>query len=160
MYERDPVSVLFDEGARRLLERAYARPGQWIGTRVKAPSAAEAGWFAAQGINVYGRDQIGRDRWAAGFIRAVYYQHRNYRTGRGWGGRRLAPYDGRAIRYELGRQLRELGVIPAGRAVRIKSVPGGPAAVRAAERLPYSQRILTDSGPGPLISVAADRDWQ
>jgi hypothetical protein len=160
MYERDPVSVLFDAGARRLLERAYARPGTWAGTRIKAPTPAEAAYFAAQGINVYGRDEIGRDRWAAGFVRAVYYQHRNYRTGRGWGGRRLAPYDGRAIRYELGRQLRALGVIPAGRAVRIKSVPGGPAARRAAERLPYSQRIITDSGPGPAQAIAADRDWQ
>lgn len=154
------MSVLFDAGARRLLERAYDRPGQWIGTRVAAPSPAEAAYFASQGINVYGRDQLGRDRWAAGFIRAVYYQHRNYRTGRGWGGRRLAPYDGRAIRYELGRQLRELGVIPAGRAVRIRSVPGGPAAQRAAEKLPYSQRILTDSGPGPAQAIAADRDWE
>lgn len=154
------MSVLFDAGARRLLERAYSRPGQWTGTRIKAPTLAEAAWFGAQGIDVFGRDQLGRDRWAAGFVRAVYYQHRNYRTGRGWDGRRMTPYDGRAIRYELGRQLRAVGVIPAGRAVRIRSVPGGPAARRAAEKLPRSQRILTDSGPGPAIAIAADRDWQ
>jgi len=30
-FTRDPVSALFDAGARRLLSRAYARPGQWAG---------------------------------------------------------------------------------------------------------------------------------
>lgn len=160
MYERDPVSVLFDRGARQLLERAYARPGQWVGTRIGAPSARHAAYFAARGINVYGRDETGRDRWAAGFIRAVYHQHKWHRTGRGWGGRRMVPYDGRAIRYELGRQVRALGVIPAGRAVRIMSVPGGPAAERAARRLPAAERIFTGGGGhGQLATTFEDRDW-
>ena len=162
MYERDPVSVLFDSGARRLLERAYARPGQWTGTRIAGPSAAHVAWFAALGINVLGReDETGRDRWASGFVRAVYYQHHWHRTGRGWGGRRMVPYDGRAIRYELGRRLPALGVIPAGRAVRIMSVPGGPAARRAAQRMPAGRRVLAGEGqPGPLAMTAVGRDWE
>lgn len=159
-YERDPVSELFDRGARALLERAYDRPSQWAGTRLKAPTAAEVAWFGAQGINVLGRDELGRDRWAAGFIRAVYYQHKWHRTGRGWGPRRMVPNDGRAIRYELGAMKRALGVIPAGRAVRIVSVPGGQAAYRAAARLPEARRIWAAEGdPGGRWADAADRDW-
>lgn len=159
-YERDPVSVLFDSGARRLLERAYARPSQWAGTRIAAPDPRHAVWLAAQGINVYGTDELGRDRWAAGFVRALYYQHTWHRAGGRWGGRRMVPNDARAIRYELGRRLPALGIIPAGRAIRIMSVPGGPAARRAVAKLPDSRRyILAGGQPGPLQADGQDRDW-
>lgn len=159
-YERDPVSELFDRGARSLLDRAYARPSQWCGTRVKVPSAAEVAWFAAMGINVLGRDELGRDRWVAGFIRAVFHQHKWYRTGRGWGQRRMVPNDGRAIRYDIGVMKRAAGVIPAGRAVRIMSVPGGQAAYRAAAKLPEADRIWAGEGdPGGRWADAQERDW-
>src|SRR5215475_7592528 len=38
-FNRDPVSELFDTGARRLLARAYDAPrGQWVGTVVADPT--------------------------------------------------------------------------------------------------------------------------
>ena len=159
-FARDPVSTLFDRGARSLLDRAYARPSQWVGTRIAGPSPGQVAYFAAQDINVLGRDELGRDRWSAGFIRALYHQHKWYRTGRGWGARRMVPNEGRAIQYELGRQLRALGIIPAGRAVRIISRPGGPAADRAVQRLPADARIFAGAAQGPRATDSTGRDWQ
>lgn len=160
-HTRDPVSELFDDGARGFLERVYARPGQWVGTRIGGPTPGQVALFAAQGINVLGTDQWGRDRWAAGFVRSVYYQHQwHYARGRFQAQRRTAPNDGRALRYELGRRMKALGVIPAGRAVRFLSKPGGQAAVNAAARIPASRRIFTADGePGPRWADPADRDW-
>ena len=153
--------MLFDAGARTLLGRAYARPGQWAGTRVAFPAARHVAYFAGLGINVLGTDQWGRDRWTAGFIRAVYYQHKwFYSQGQLRPERRATANQTRAVRYELGRRLPVLGVIPAGRAVRIVVNPGGSAAVRAVKRLPDSKRIYDDQG-GPAARWADPtlRDW-
>lgn len=155
------MSVLFDRGARVLLRRAYARPGQWVGTRLVGPSAQETAYFDAQGINIHGTDQWGRDRWAAGFIRAVYYQHKwFYAKGEFQGERRTAPNDTRGIRYELGRRKPAVGIIPAGRAIRIVSKPGGAAAMKAVKKMPDSARIYDDGGnPAGRFAYIADRDW-
>lgn len=155
------MSELFDRGARTLLERAYARPGQWVGTRLAFPSARHVAHFAGEGINVLGTDQWGRDRWAAGFIRAVYYQHKwFYSQGRLRDQRRTVANDSRAVRYELGRRMPVLGVIPAGRAVRIRIETGGQAAMRAVKRLPDSRRIYDDSGaPAARWADPNGRDW-
>ena len=157
---RDPVSELFDGPARQLLDRMYARPGQWVGTRIVAPSPNQVAYFAMGGINVLGKDHMGRPRWSAGFVRAVYYQAKWHRTGSRWhADRRLTPNQARGISYEVGRMLPVLGVIPAGRAVRIKSHPGGAAAQRAVARLPRSERIYDGDRPGARYSAVADRDW-
>lgn len=160
--KRDPVSVLFDRGARSLLERAYAHPGAWQGTRIAAATPAQAARMMAEhGINVYGRDQWGRDRWTAGFIRAVYFQHKwYYAQGRFSEQRRLEANDARGISYELGRWMPVRGVIPAGRAVRILSRPGGTAAVRAVAKLPAARRIYDDGGaPAGRWADPGARDW-
>ena len=158
---RDPVSELFDRGARTLLERAYARPGQWVGTRVAFPSARHVAYFAGEGINVLGQDQWGRDRWAAGFIRAVYYQHKwFYSQGQLRSERRTTANQTRAVRYELGRRMPVRGVIPAGRAVRIRVEAGGGKAMAAVKRLPESRRIYDDSGsPAARWADPNERDW-
>ena len=155
------MSVLFDRGARILLERAYARPGQWVGTRVAFPGARHIAHFASLGINVLGTDQWGRDRWAAGFIRAVYYQHRwFYARGHLQGERRMAANDSRGVQYELGRRLPVLGIIPAGRAVRIRTKPGGQAAMKAVKKMPESRRIYADDGsPAARWADPNGRDW-
>lgn len=160
-HQRDPVSVLFDGGARTLLERAYARPGQWTGTRVALPAPRHIAYFGAAGINVLGRDQWGRDRWAAGFIRAVYYQHKwFYSQGQLRSERRVTANQTRAVRYEIGRRLPVLGVLPAGRAVRIMVNPGGQAAMRAVKRLPEARRIYDDQGdPAARWADPEARDW-
>lgn len=158
---RDPVSEWFDAGARQLLDRVYARPGQWVGTRVAAPTPREAARAALEGINVAGRDQWGRPRWPAALIRAVYYQHKWHRTGKLWHeDRRLTPNDTRGISYEIGRWMPVRGMVPAGYAVRVTSHPGGSAAVRAAKRKPEERRIFTDEGePGPRWADPGLRDY-
>lgn len=155
------MSELFDSGARTLLARAYAQPGTWKGTRIAFPSARQVAHFAALGINVLGTDQWGRDRWAAGFIRACYYQHKwFYSQGRLGTSRRTVANDSRAVRYELGRRMPVLGVIPAGRAVRIRIETGGQAAMKAVKRLPESKRIYDDGGaPAGRWADPALRDW-
>src|SRR5215472_2756983 len=158
-FERDPVSLLFDRGARQLLDRAYSHPGRWQRTRIAGPSPGQVAYFASLGINVLGRDDLGRDRWAAGFVRALYHQHLWFRTGRGWGARRMTPNDGRAVRYELGRMKPALGIIPAGRAVRIVSKPGGAAAYRAVQKLPAADRIFDGDQQGPRAVDSTGRDW-
>src|SRR5258708_21406937 len=98
VYSRDPVSVLFDGGAERLLRRAYARPGRWVGTRLADPAPRHVAHFARSGINVLGGDNAAtlsgkhedmRSRWGPGFARAVCYQPN-----------RLRPAGSRPVRIE------------------------------------------------------------
>jgi hypothetical protein len=168
---RDPVSELFDKGAAKLLARAYANPGAWVGTRIAAPTPRHTRWAASIGIELSGPDRApggaARNRWMRAFIRSVYYQHKwFYRQGEGLrlGDKRAAPNQSRALRYEVG--LVRLDRTPAGavanrgRAVRIKLVEGGDAAQRAARRMPASKRIFNDDGTtGARWSNPADRDW-
>ncbi len=158
VYSRDPVSVLFDGGAERLLRRAYARPGRWVGTRLADPAPRHVAHFARSGINVLGGDNAAtlsgkhedmRSRWGRGFARAVYYQHK-----------RLRPAGSRAIVIEVGRRVPVRGVIPAGRAVRIRTRPGGEAAKWAVARKPDDDRIYDDEGEAAGRWADPDRrDW-
>lgn len=166
---RDPVSELFDAGAARLLRRAYARPGQWVGTRIAAPTPRHVRWARAQGIDVFARDSVpggaARNRWMRGFVRSVYYQHRwFYREGQGLGTeKRVSGGSARAVRYEVGlvRLDRNAAgdVINRGRAVRIKVLAGGAAAQSAAERMPDAKKIFVAGEPGPRWADPAQRDW-
>jgi hypothetical protein len=89
MYQRDPVSVLLDRGAREMLARVYAAPrGQWVMTRLADPSPGHAAWARGiHGIDVSGPDNAptlsGRHvnahtRWGRAFMRALWHQHRWY----------------------------------------------------------------------------------
>jgi hypothetical protein len=158
---RDPVSTWFDRDARTFLDRVYARPGQWVGTRVAAPTPVEAARAALEGINVAGRDHLGRPRWVAAFVRSAYYQHKWHRTGKSWhDDRRLTANDARGISYEVGRWMPRRGVVPAGYAVRFMSRPGGRAAMKAVGKMPESKRIfLADGSPGPRWADPATRDY-
>lgn len=149
------MSELFDTGARALLARAYAKPGQWQGTSIAIPSARHIAYFAGQDINVLGTDQWGRDRWAAGFIRAVYYQHKwYYAQGQLGTIRRMTATDSRGLQYEIGRMTLR------GRAVRIRTRQGGDAAMRAVKRLPDSKRIYDNAGaPAARWADPTKRDW-
>lgn len=172
-FTRDPVSVLFDRGARVLLERVYANPGTWQGTRLADPSAEHRGYFASMyGIDVDGPDnaptvsgkrQNAYTRWGRGFTRAVYYQHRWYSGTRGGGWRdtrRTTKRNAGALELEWGRRVPARGVIPAGRAVRARLLRGGQAADRAVQQHGYTDRIFTADGQAAGRSaVAAGRDW-
>lgn len=159
--ERDPVSTWFDRAAREFLDRVYARPGQWVGTRVPVPTDQEAERAAGYGIDVRGRDQLRRPRFAAAFVRSAYYQAKWHRTGRHWHDeRRLTPNEVRSLRYEVGRWMPRRGLVPAGYAVRFMSKPGGEAARKAVAKMPDSQRIyLEDGEPGPKWADPVHRDW-
>jgi len=159
---------MFDAGARRLLRRAYARPGQWVGTRIANPSPAHLRWARAHGIDLYGRDLApggeARNRWMRGFIRSVYYQQKwYYREGQGLGDeKRLEANRSKALRYQVGTvRLERVGgeIVNRGRAVRIIILAGGSEASRAAERTARSRKIFVDGAPGPRWAGNNYRDW-
>jgi hypothetical protein len=166
------VSELFDAGARRLLARAYGRPGFWAETRLVPPTARQVRWAAGLGIDVNGPDDVsargGRginahSRWARAFVRALYYQHRWYSAGPdgSWrAARRAQPRRSGALRVEVGRQAARLGVIPAGRIVRVQLDTGGMSKARAVAGLAESEQYVTNDGSrGGRWSDPALRDW-
>jgi hypothetical protein len=178
MYERDPVSVLLDRGAREMLARVYAVPrGQWVMTRLADPTDQHRRWARSHGWDLDGPDNAptlsgkhinAHTRWGRAFMRALWYQHRQYGPvpGRGARGlradRRMTPY-GAALQVEWGRRLpgSTTGrVLPAGRAVRVRIAYGGKTARRVVEGKPAADRIYKDDGSmGGRFSVAAERDW-
>lgn len=174
-YERDPVSVLFDQGARRLLSRAYAQPGRWAGTRLTDPSPRHLSWLASQGIDPDGPDNPSaeggtglnaRGRWARGFVRALYYQHRWFSpVGRKNAGawrqqRRTVARETGGLVVDIGRRVPATGVLPAGRAVRVKLERGGQVKAAATRKVPASGRWINSAGGhGPRSSAPELRDW-
>lgn len=169
-YTRDPVSELLDGGARSLLERAFAARGGWVATRLADPSPQHIAWAASIGIDllgpdnastVSGRHQDLRSRWARSFSRALHYQLKWYGSpGRMRASRRMVPYP-RPMELEIGRHVPALGVIPAGRLVRVRLLRGGRAAYAAVQATPARDRIIDEHGlpDGPVSSVAEGRDW-
>jgi hypothetical protein len=169
-YTRDPVSELLDDGARTLLERAFAARGGWVQTRLADPSPQHVAWAASIGIDLWGPDNAptvsGRHkdlktRWVRSFSRALHYQLKWYGSpGRMRRSRRMVKYD-RALELEVGRRVPALGVIPAGRIVRIRLLSGGRAAYAAVQATPMRNRIIDEHGnpDGPVSSVAEGRDW-
>jgi hypothetical protein len=160
---RDPISTLFDGPARRLLERAYARPGAWVMTRVADPGPGGIAYGADRPSVAGGTGLNARTRWCRAFVRALYFQHKWYSGahGSGWRAqRRTAPRSAGALRVQVGVHRPATGIIPAGRAVRIRIDRGGQAKERAVRRMPDSARIFRDDG-----STAARwsdpnlRDW-
>ena len=171
-WQRDPVSVRFDAGARAVLARAYARPGVWIATRVADPTPRQRLALRSMGVRWNGPDNASatggaglnaRDRWTRAFVRSVYFQHRWY-SGRGQQGwrdqRRSVARSAGAIQVQVGRRVAPTGVIPAGRAVRVRRARGGQAKQTAVRRLPDSARIYADDGSSAARwSDPAARDW-
>jgi hypothetical protein len=167
-FDRDPVSVLLDGGARKILERAYAAPGRWVTTRLADPGPGHVSYFGSLGIDVHAPDRAGRGlnthtRWARAFVRSIYYQHLWYSNvgGRGWRARRrTTERTAGALKIEVGRHMAPLGVIPAGRIVRVILFPGGASARKAVDREPERARIFTASGaPGGAAADPSRRDW-
>lgn len=152
-FTRDPVSVLWEGPAARILERAYEAGGAWFGTRIVDPSPRQLGITAEMGIRVDGPDRVpgrrARTRWARAFVRAI--ERANREAGK--------P---RSIEWEVGRHIAASpgGGRPAGRAFRIRTHPGGQAARDAARRKADSARIYDDAGfPAGAWSDPELRDW-
>lgn len=170
---RDPLSTWLDGAARDLLSRAYRVPrGEWVNTRLADPDPLTAARAAAAGINWRGPDNASargrgggldaRDRWTRALVRAVYYQYRWYATGRGgWRRERreVALHTG-ALEVEVGRRVPARGIIPPGRAVRLRLNAGGRAALAHVQRQGEADRIYGDDGaPAARWSDIARRDW-
>lgn len=158
--ERDPVSVLWDRAAAQLLARARRARGGWAATRIADPSPRQrAALLAAYGIDPDGPDRPStarrrgglnaRTRWARGFVRSVHWLNDTRHGG-----------PGLALEVEVGAHRPPLGVIPAGRAVRLRVRRGGQVAMRAVGRKPDAQRIWDDGGqPADRFSRLTLRDW-
>jgi hypothetical protein len=167
------VSVLLDRGAATLLARAYAvRSGTWVMTRLADPGDLHAEWARRSfGIDLMGPDNAStvsgqhanaHTRWGRAFTRSLYYQHRWYGD-KPRGGlrsqRRTVPY-GVPLQVEWGARKPAVGVIPAGRSVRVRVAVGGKTALRVVQAKPDSQRIYADDGTtAARWSDASLRDW-
>lgn len=160
-FEPDPVSVLWYRQADRVIARARQLRGGWYATRIGDPSPRQrAALMAVYGIDPDGPDNVSavggrrgglnaRTRWARGFVRAIHYANDTRHGG-----------PGLALQIEVGAHKPALGVIPAGRAVRVRVRRGGSVAVRAVGRKPVSARIWDDGGlPAGRFSDPALRDW-
>lgn len=173
-WERDPVSQWLDGGARRLLDRAYDTPGEWVTTRLANPGLRHRTIATGMGVSLMGADNASarggggldaRTRWMRAFIRALYYQHAWYSTtapGHPWRrGRRGVPRSAGALRVRVGRALPVRGVIPAGREISVRLEAGGASALRAVRGLAEADRIFDDGGePSERWSDPSLRDWQ
>lgn len=161
LFERDPVSVLWDTAAARVLAETRALRGGWRGTRIADPTPRQRAMLMSMyGINPDGPDNPSsaggrrggldaKTRWARGFVRALHYAN---------DGRRGGP--GLALEIEVGARKPALGVIPAGRAVRVRVRRGASAALRAVQSEPDSRRIYDDYGnPARRWSDPELRDW-
>lgn len=160
------MSVAFDEGAKNLLDRAYAHPREWQHTRLADPGPGDL--IRWRGLdNPLGPDPVPgrrfRTRWGRAFARALYYQHRNYsphsQTGPWRKTKRSVPRKSGALLVEAGAYKPALGVIPRGMAFRVMLTDGGQAKAAAVAELPASQRWGGPDGHGPAASDLADRDW-
>ena len=144
VHRRDPISVLFDEPAQRLLSRAAARPGQWVQTRLADPSIRARTHAAALGFpgDLLGPDNASsskrtlnaRTAWARSFVRAVQYWHK-----KNGGKPRLHMEVGRHIPAspQFDPRHPERGGFPPGRAIRIKV--GGVATLPASRDDAYTE---------------------
>jgi hypothetical protein len=181
VYTRDPVSEAFDGAARRLLDRVYAQRGQWVAVWLPDPTIRQRTRYIGAGINVDGPDPLpagggvnARSRWARGFVRALYYQHRYYspmRSSSGWKRRTSLRASG-GLRVEVGRHVAaspqfdpqhpERGGFPARRRVRVMLAAGGRKKDAAVARLSDKDRIYQrDGSPADRFSHANGpfRDW-
>ena len=146
-YARDPVSEVWDAAASAVLRRAVSARGKWVSSRIADYSETQrAELLALYGVDIAGPDDVpsgvARSRWARGFVRAVHAANRK------------APRP-RAIQLEVGRRVPAVGVIPAGRAFRIRTHPGGKKARAFAERRARGRD--GDRTPGYLPPDR--RDW-
>jgi hypothetical protein len=184
---RDPVSELFDPAARRLLAKAYASPGQWVSVWLPDPSVRQRTAMAAAGVtsDLTGPDPVpaggglnARTRWARGFVRAAYYQHKWYspaRSEQGFRGvKRTAPRNTGGLRVEVGRHVAAspqwdpanpaAGGFPPRRRIRMQLARGGRAKDAAVARLADRDRSFTGPKgsrvPGPRwANPAVNQDW-
>ena len=127
----DPLMAVLRTPARRLLERAYAKPGAWHGTSLRNPSFRHVGWAARIGLDpLLSPDPVpsgtARTRWMRGFVRTLNYEHKWYSEapGGGWRADRRTRARG-GLKWQVGRS------VPfRGRAIRVRVETGAEHYVR------------------------------
>ena len=151
-----------DSEARQLLARAYANPGKWAATRLADPDLSHIRYANSLGMFPLARDTIrggeAKTRWGRAFVRALYYQHKwesPTASGRGWSRRTTARTSGGLV-VEVGGVVVARGVIPRGRAVRVKLAGGGGAKSAAVARIPAARQW---ADKGPRWADPGERDW-
>lgn len=156
-FERDPASVAFDGAARRLLERAYASPGQWVGTYLSQPSTGWIAWGWAHGIGLRERDRWGEVRWVRAYKRAVYWQLRTYGYARELGTTpRVSDTAARSLEWETGKLIMKKGWPGRRWAIRVRLHAGGLAAERAVRsKRPPAERYTGPAGQDYRSDVAS-----
>jgi len=176
-FEPDPLRDKFARGSRQLLDRAYAQPGTWQRTRLADPDARATAYARGLGIDPLGPDNVSaqagrrgglnaRTRWMRAFVRSLYEQHLWWAGSHDDAGawrehRRLVAFRSSGLRIDVGRAMPRLGVIPAGREIKVMVTRAGRgAAYSAAARKPAADRIYTDDRDlGARWSDPDRRDW-
>ena len=152
MFTPDPLSVLWEPAAERILIRAYMARGEWFGTRITDPAPRHRDFARRLRIRIDGPDTAtarkARTRWARAFVRAL--ERANKLAG------------SRPIVWEVGRHIpaSPTGARPAGRALRVRVLEPGDKAMRAVRRKPEAERIYDDEGqPAGRFAHPELRDW-
>ena len=118
-----------------------------------------------RGIDPYGPDPVQRGglnahtRWARGFVRTLYREHKWWSGGKGKpfrSARRTVARHTGGLQVEVGRVMPARGIIPAGRTIRVRLAPGGKAKEAAVAELPERARWADG---GPQHAQEAWRDW-
>lgn len=143
----------FDPAARRLVTRAYEVKGQWAGVYVGPPTPAQLAELAALGINPFGRDRWGEQRWIRGFKRSCFWLVNHYGGVAGlhdeplvgaWSGTWVSPVRGQ---WETGQLVYRSGWATRRRAVRFRIHAGGSATSRIGKQdAPKGKRWIDDRG--------------
>lgn len=143
-------------------------------TRLRPPGRRAREYAAEHGVNVLGPDDVSarggrglnaRTRWARAYVRALYYQHKWYSAGgtQGWRkAKRAEPRHSGALEVDVGRQVAAVGLIPAGRIIRIRFTQRRPEAAKREHfrELEPAERVYTPAGGrGGRWSGPAQRDW-
>lgn len=137
----DPLSLLWEQDAARVLQIAVAARGRWYGTYVADPTVRQAAYASGLGIGL-GADRLpgrkAKTRWCRAFTRALERQRKA---------------QGLTVEWQVGNRLPALG----GRAFRIRTrAPGDGQATGK----PEAARIFDDAGaPAGRWSDPEDRDW-
>ena len=155
---RDPLSEWFDPAARKLITRAYAQRGQWVGVYLAPPTPLQRAHAARLGIyNLTERDRWGEQRWVRAFKRSVYYQLKKHGWSDAprWDDVRSSPWPGVALEWETGKRVLKAGWPSRRWAIRVRIHQGG-AAARKAVQAKRGERQWVGTG---LQSTQADHDW-
>ena len=100
---RDPVSVQFDDLARRALNRCYKNPGRWLPVVLPPLTARVFIYWYTRNVDLRARDPWDENlnRYCRSFVRACYYQHKHYGDFDGVRTmRRTAPFEGLVLVFE------------------------------------------------------------